>query len=254
SYPAVRAAVIVVGLAVAVALLVVGRLGRRVTGTIAAAAVLVGLAGPTAYALQTATTGHSGAIPSAGPFVAGGFGPGRGGPPGGGAVPGAGRVRGGPGAQFGPPPGMGALGGQGGPAGATGRRMPGGLGGPGGMGGLLDAAAPNAELVNALRQNASAYTWVAAAVGSNAAAGAQLATGLPVMSVGGFNGSDPSPTLAQFQQYVAEGRIHYFLGGGGMQPNGGSTTSADIAAWVQENFAATTLGGTTVYDLTRAGG
>ena len=46
------------------------------------------------------------------------------------------------------------------------------------------------------------YTWVAATVGSNNASGYQLATGDPVMAIGGFNGSDPSPTLAQFQQLV----------------------------------------------------
>ena len=34
------------------------------------------------------------------------------------------------------------------------------------------------------------------------------------MAIGGFNGSDPSPTLEQFQAYVAAGRIHYFIGGG----------------------------------------
>ena len=26
------------------------------------------------------------------------------------------------------------------------------------------------------------------------------------MAVGGFNGTDPSPTLAEFQHYVADGR------------------------------------------------
>ena len=56
---------------------------------------------------------------------------------------------------------------------------------------------------------------MAAAVGSQNASGYQLATGDPVMAIGGFNGSDPSPTLAQFQQYVADGKIHYFIGGGG---------------------------------------
>ena len=35
------------------------------------------------------------------------------------------------------------------------------------------------------------------------------------MAVGGFNGSDPSPTLAQFKQYVTDGRIHYFIASGG---------------------------------------
>lgn len=69
------------------------------------------------------------------------------------------------------------------------------------------------------------------------------------MPVGGFNGSDPSPTLEEFQAYVAEGRIHYFIGdGGGM---GGSSESSEIAAWVANNFDATTVDGTTVYDLTQ---
>ena len=43
------------------------------------------------------------------------------------------------------------------------------------------------------------------------------------MAIGGFNGSDPSPTLAQFQEYVADGEIHWFIGGGGFgQSMGGS--------------------------------
>ena len=77
------------------------------------------------------------------------------------------------------------------------------------MGGLLDGGTPDAELVALLTQDADRYTWVAAAVGSNSAAGVQLATGRPVMAIGGFNGSDPAPTLEQFQQLVAEGRIHW---------------------------------------------
>ena len=66
-----------------------------------------------------------------------------------------------------------------------------------------------------LQADAASYTWVAAAVGSNTAAGYQLASEEPVMAIGGFNGSDPSPTLAEFQAYVADGEIHYFIGGGG---------------------------------------
>jgi 4-amino-4-deoxy-L-arabinose transferase-like glycosyltransferase len=102
---------------------------------------------------------------------------------------------------------------------------------------------------------------VAAAVGSQNASGYQLATGDPVMAIGGFNGTDPSPTLAQFQQYVAEGKIHYFIGGGsgfgfgGMGGNntGGSGDSSEIAEWVAANFTAQSVGGTTVYDLTSSG-
>ena len=71
------------------------------------------------------------------------------------------------------------------------------------------------------------------------------------MAIGGFNGSDPSPTLAQFQADVAAGRIHYFVGGGGFGgQNGGSSASSEIAAWVAATFPAQTVGGATVYDLT----
>jgi Transcriptional regulatory protein, C terminal/Response regulator receiver domain len=78
-----------------------------------------------------------------------------------------------------------------------------------------------------------------------------VATGDPVMAIGGFNGSDPAPTLEQFQQYVAEGRIHYFLGGGRMGgAMGGSDAARQITAWVQEHYTPTTVGGATVYDLT----
>ena len=60
-------------------------------------------------------------------------------------------------------------------------------------------------------------------------------------------------SFEQFQQYAAEGRIHYFIpsGRGGTlgTQNGGSDAGAQITAWVQQSFASTTIGGTTVYDL-----
>jgi len=72
-----------------------------------------------------------------------------------------------------------------------------------------------------------------------------------VMAIGGFNGSDPWPTLAEFKDLVADGRIHWFIGGGGVggAQMGGSSASSEIASWVQEHFAATVVDGTTLYDL-----
>ena len=78
------------------------------------------------------------------------------------------------------------------------------------------------------------------------------------MAIGGFNGSDPSPTLAQFKQYVADGAIHYFIAGGGgfgggmVGPGGstsGSNAGSEISSWVAASFTATTVDGVTVYDL-----
>jgi hypothetical protein len=131
-----------------------------------------------------------------------------------------------------------------------------GRGRAGGLGGLLDTSTPDSALVDLLKQDTTS-TWAAAAIGSNSAAGVQLASGRPVMAIGGFNGSDPSPTLAQFQADVAAGKIHYFLGGGGGGrggfggPGGGSGTASEISSWVQQNFTARTVGGVTVYDLTQ---
>ncbi len=34
------------------------------------------------------------------------------------------------------------------------------------------------------------------------------------MAIGSFNGTDPAPTLAQFERDVAAGSIHSFLAGG----------------------------------------
>jgi hypothetical protein len=212
---------------------------------VAGLAVLAGLAGPAAYAVDTTSTPHSGAIPSAGPPVAGGFGPTGGGGRGGfrprfgqGLAPGFGQQA---------PGGLGALPGGGFTGGAP--------GGQGGLGGLLDTGTPDAALVSLLSQDTTS-TWAAAAVGANSAAGVQLASGRPVMAIGGFNGSDPSPTLAQFQADVAAGRIHYFLAGGGFGrggfgAGGGSNTASQIANWVESSFPSTTVGGVTVYDLTQ---
>lgn len=229
-YTALGWTVFALGTSSGLALVWVHALPKALATVVLGGAVVGGLAGPYAYSINTAATAHTGSIVTAGPVS--GLGSGRGG----------------------------GRGGQG-PTGAPGGTRPGstGQGGPGqtgggegaGMGGLLNGSRASAELVALLGQGASGYTWVAATVGSQNAASYQLATGDAVMAIGGFNGSDPSPTLAQFQQYVADGRIHYFVGGslGGRQ-NGGSSSAGEIVAWVQENYTATTVGSATVYDLT----
>ncbi|GID26330.1 glycosyltransferase family 39 protein [Paractinoplanes brasiliensis] len=255
--PWLRWVVLIGGLVGAVALL----LPARLVAVAAGVSLVAVLAGPAAYAVQTASEGHSGSIPSAGPAVAGGFGggPGRGGfrgtrDDGGGPGFPDGGGQGSPNGGQGLPGGGQSLpgGGQGFPGGGDGGNGGGGMRG-GGMGGLLDAATVSDEMKTLLEANADQYTWVAAAVGSQNASGYQLATGEPVMAIGGFNGSDPSPTLAQFQQYVAEGKIHYFIGGGGFggRGSGGSNASSEIASWVAEHFTAQTVGNTTLYDLTQ---
>ena len=76
------------------------------------------------------------------------------------------------------------------------------------------------------------------------------------MAIGGFNGTDPTPTLAQFERMVKAHEIHYFIGGGrgggfGGIPGGSGTSSpsSQISQWVQRNFTAKTVNGVTIYDL-----
>jgi 4-amino-4-deoxy-L-arabinose transferase-like glycosyltransferase len=241
--PWLKWVVLVGGLLAAVGVLGSLRLPTRVGAVAAGLALIFVLAGPAAYAVQTVAQPHTGSIPSAGPATAdAAFG--RGG--GGGRGFGGGGGFGG-GQNGGLPGGNGFRGFPGGSQNGGGFR-----GGGGGMGGLLDSATVSAETKALLLADADKYSWVAAAIGSQNASGYQLATGKSVMPVGGFNGSDPFPTLAQFQEYVAQGKIHYFIGGAGFggRSAGGSNASAQIAEWVQANFTAKTVGNTTVYDLT----
>ncbi|WP_460067507.1 glycosyltransferase family 39 protein [Streptomyces sp. YKOK-I1] len=140
---------------------------------------------------------------------------------------------------------------QGGPGGQTGDG--GGMGGGGGVGGLLNGASVTDEAKKLLEADSGKYTWAAAAIGAQNAASYQLATGDAVMAIGGFNGTDPSPTLAQFKQYVADGKIHYFIssGTGGGMGGSSSGTSSQITSWVEANFKKVTVGSSTFYDLTQ---
>ncbi|MFC8082073.1 ArnT family glycosyltransferase [Streptomyces sp. NPDC057340] len=281
--PWLRLPVLVGGLLAALGLVFAGRLGRRTALAAAGLGLVASLAAPTAYTLSTVREGHSGSIVTAGPAGAsmgGGPGGGRGGGPGGGGFPGGGTA---PGQGQGAPGGGGFPGGGTAPGGGgtnqngqngqtpngqngqTGQapngRNGGATGGPsgeggrmgagGGMGGLLNGAEVGAEAKKLLETDADAYTWAAAAIGSQNAASYQLSTGDPVMAIGGFNGTDPSPTLAQFKQYVADGRIHYFIGGGtGGGMGGDSGTASQITEWVEANFKEVTAGSATFYDLT----
>lgn len=123
-----------------------------------------------------------------------------------------------------------------------------GFGGPGGQN-------QSTEHLHAMLK-ASDNRWAAATVGSHTAGSLELSTGTSVMAIGGFSGGDDSPTLAEFQQYVHDGQVRYFLArgdrdGGGPGGFGGGADSAgsQITDWVQANFTFQTVDGTTVYDL-----
>ena len=242
--PWLRSVILVGGLVAAAVLLVPPvRLVRVKVG----AAVLAVLAlitvggGSAAYAVNTAGTAHTGSIPTAGPATStsgGGF-AGRGGFPGG--------TRTGTAPTGNPPtgggfPGTGTRIGTGRPAGQPAVPRGGGVGG----GGVSSNSAVTALL------KAAGTKWSAATTGDQSAAGLELSSGTAVMAIGGWSGSDPTPTLAQFQEYVKVGLIHYYIGGGqgGGGAGGNSDTASAIAEWVSSHYTAKTVGGQTVYDLT----
>ncbi len=123
---------------------------------------------------------------------------------------------------------------------------PGGPGGHDGPGGRIADNAALAELVAGLDNR-----WAAASIGSMDASSLELKTGASIMAIGGFTGSDNSPTLEQFQGYVADHEVRYFIAGEPFGPPGRheSGAAAEITSWVKRNFAAIDVGGTTVYDL-----
>jgi 4-amino-4-deoxy-L-arabinose transferase-like glycosyltransferase len=281
-FPALRPFVAVAGTLGVVAILALPLLRKVPKLAIIAVATLgfgAALAAPLFSTIATAATPHSGAIPSVTPSAAGGFGGPGGGPGGAGGFPGAGARRAFGGGTQGGFPGAGGAGAGGFPGagggfpagtgpgaggfpggaptfGGAGGRF--GRGGGAGGAGFLNASTSNAALNKALQANAGKYTWAAATVNSNNAAGYQLGSGEPVMAIGGFNGTDPAPSLAQFQKYVAEGKIHYYIagsggfGGGGFGGGGagGSGDASQITSWVESHFTAQTIGGVTVYNLT----
>jgi hypothetical protein len=200
----------------------------------------------------------------------GGAGRAGGGGAGGAAGGGAGRAAGG-----GTAGGAGGTAGGGTAAGAGGQRG-GGLGGRGGGAGGAGNATLSSAFVRLLTAGATGYTWAAATDGSDSAAAMELASGgVPVMAIGGFRGTDPAPTLAEFERLVSQHKIHYFIAGGrggfaggrggfgggrggfggagGPGGGAGRSDAAEITTWVVAHFRATTAGGETVYALSRVG-
>ncbi len=215
--------------------------GRFAMAVVAVAFVAL-LAGPTAFAYDTMGQALSGGDPSAGPTVPGseGFGQAAGGR----ARPDGGQDGMPAGQAPGQVPGLGEA-----PTGGTPPDGGGGFtGGPGGPGAGGDATVSQ-DVLDYLVANQGDADWIVAVSGSGSAAPIQLATGLPVMTMGGFNGDDASPTVAELQAYVASGQLRYAIvgGGGGGMPGGRGTS--DVTAWITANGTAITVGGTTIYDL-----
>lgn len=228
--PWLRTAVVVLGVLAAAGLLLrldtlgaAGRFRRIGAAVVVVASLLAGGLGTGAWTLATAAAAHSGSIPTSGPAgaAAGGFDNRAAGL----RDDGTGRTDNGTGATGFDPA----------------NSFAGGAGGPGE--GTADAA------VTALLQSTSTK-WSAIVSGASEAASLELASNTSVIALGGWNGGDPYPTLAQFQDMVSKGQVSYFIEGGmGGGGRGGRGGNSEVATWVQANFQSQTVGNSTVYDL-----
>jgi 4-amino-4-deoxy-L-arabinose transferase-like glycosyltransferase len=236
---------VVTGCAIAAVCLVFFRVrpfvNLRLAMVAAVVAVLALMAPAAAFASYTMQHTQTGAILRAGPTATGstgGFGGAAGGPPGG--SNGSANQPSGGGAssqanangRFGLPNGAGL---------STGRAAGTFGGGSGGNG-------VSSTLVTYLEKHRGNAKYLVVTTSSNSAAPLIIATGQPVMSLGGFSGSDPILTTAQFASLVKHGAVRYFLiNGGGPGGPGGSN---GITSWIQQHSKLITVGGQQLYEYT----
>ncbi len=110
-------------------------------------------------------------------------------------------------------------------------------------------APPSPSVVTLLRE-AGAPEWAAATYSAQNAALYQLESGRPVIPVGGWLGTDPTPTASEFKALVSNGRIGYFIWQQDLLDRAElSTETMSISKWVQDNFEEQTIDGVRIYDL-----
>ncbi len=230
----------------------VDRLARSSATAVVATALGVALLllGPATWVGVSLASGAGGTLPTAGPSAnlaqGGGFG-GNGSPRGlGGGLP-NGFVPGGPrnGGLGGFPPAFGEQGnGQFGPGNGGGGAPTGGGNGTGGQ-----SLQVNEQLLAYLEAHRGSARYLLATLNSQTAAPYIIASGQPVIALGGFSGSDQILSVSQLQALVSSGAIRYFLldgGGGGFGGQGGG--NGQLVSWVTSNctqVAASQYGGAT---------
>lgn len=209
---------VVAGVAGAVAVigLLLGRFtGRqRLTGIAALAAVVALLAGPAAYSVSAATSGTNGTNPTAGPSTGG-----MGGGMGGGACCPSGSTNSGSQSMGQPPSGTGST--------TSGSRTAAG----GGMGGDTQVSS---AMITYLKKNQDGATWLVAVATDQTASSIILESGQPVISMGGWSGSDNAMTLAKLKSLVKSGTLHYIV----ISSSGQGSSNSEISTWVKKNGTA----------------
>ena len=78
--------------------------------------------------------------------------------------------------------------------------------------------------------------FILAATDAKTADPIALASRLPVITIGGFSGSDPAPTAAQLERLVSSGQLRYvLLDASRVTPTRATQRAGDAPAWVQRH-------------------
>lgn len=191
----------------------------------ALAAIVTLLAGPAAYSVSAATSSTNGTNPTAGPSTGGGMGGAPSGTKGkaGSAPSGSGAGSG----KMGTPPSGGTA-----PSGTKSSSESGGQSaGGGGMGGGTQVSS---EMITYLKKHQDGATWLLAVSTDQTASSIILESGQPVISMGGWSGSDDAMTLAKLKSLVKSGKLHYII----ISSDGGQGTNTAITTWVKAHGTA----------------
>jgi 4-amino-4-deoxy-L-arabinose transferase-like glycosyltransferase len=123
--------------------------------------------------------------------------------------------------------------------------------GGGGFGGGGRSSA-NTELIAYLQAHQGSARYLVAASGSQTTAPIIISTGAAVVTIGGFSGNDPTPTVKQLAAMVAAGELKYVLLGGDRGGPGGGGSQA-LSTWVKahgKQVTSVTTSGGTLYRVT----
>ncbi|SEE66765.1 4-amino-4-deoxy-L-arabinose transferase [Streptomyces sp. 3213] len=238
-YTVAEIVVAVAGIASVLGLLV-GRFTRRhrLMGFAALAAIVALLAGPAAYSVSAATSSTNGTNPTAGPSTGGGMGGGGGGM--GGAPSGAksgtkpsGSAPSGtrPSGSGSAPSSSSSSSSSSSPSSESGSESGARQAGGGGMGGDTQVSS---AMITYLKKHQDGATWLLAVSTDQTASSIILESGQPVISMGGWSGSDNAMTLAKLKSLVKSGKLHYIM----VSSTGGQGTNSEITTWVKAHGTA----------------
>lgn len=123
-----------------------------------------------------------------------------------------------------------------------------------GNGNPFGSSSVDTALLAYLEAHQSSYKFLVATENSHSADGLIINSGRAVMAWGGFSGTDPAITLAQFKTDVAADVVRYvYLGESGMGGFGGNQSSSteSISSWVAASCSAVS-GYSGLYDCSSA--